>query len=66
VLRLLVLTGLGAAPTWAFVTVGLALTVLPAVASWYLVEQPALRHRHSALPDRMARTVTGRGARDRR
>jgi peptidoglycan/LPS O-acetylase OafA/YrhL len=52
--QLLVLTALGSAPVAVFVTVSIALAVLPAAASWYLVERPAMRHRDSPLPDRLA------------
>ncbi|OZM81464.1 acyltransferase [Pseudonocardia sp. MH-G8] len=52
--QVLVLTALGDAPTGVFVPVTIALTVLPAAASWYLVERPALRHKNSSLPDRIA------------
>jgi peptidoglycan/LPS O-acetylase OafA/YrhL len=63
VLQLLVLTDLRAAPTPVFVAVGLAVTVLPAIASWYLVEKPALRHKHHTLPDQAADAITGLGRR---
>jgi peptidoglycan/LPS O-acetylase OafA/YrhL len=56
--QLLMLTALAAAPTAVFVPVSIALTVLPAAASWYLVEKPALRHKHSAVPDRIFERVT--------
>jgi peptidoglycan/LPS O-acetylase OafA/YrhL len=52
--QILMLTALSAAPTAVFVPVSIALAVLPAAASWYLVEQPALRHKDSPLPDRLA------------
>ncbi|WP_219412572.1 acyltransferase family protein [Pseudonocardia nigra] len=60
VLQLLVLTGLAGVPTPVFVVTGLALTLLPAVASWYLVEKPALGHKHSPVPDRIAAALTRR------
>ena len=57
--QILMLTALAAAPTAVFVPVSIALAVLPAAASWYLVERPALRHKDSPLPDRLAeRLVT--------
>ena len=40
--QILMLTALAAAPTAVFVPVSIALAVLPAAASWYLVERPAL------------------------
>lgn len=52
--QLLVLTGLGTLPTAAFVPIGLAVVLLPAAVSWYLIEKPALRHKNSAFPDRVA------------
>ena len=52
--QILVLTALGSAPAVVFVPVSIALALLPAAASWYLVERPALRHRDSPLPDRLA------------
>jgi peptidoglycan/LPS O-acetylase OafA/YrhL len=57
-LQLAGLTPLRGLPTAAFIAVVLAIAVVPAAASWYLVEKPALRHKHSPLPDRMARRVT--------
>ena len=57
--QILMLTALAAAPTAVFVPVSIALAVLPAAASWYLVERPALHHKDSPLPDRLAeRLVT--------
>ena len=57
--QILVLTALGSAPAAVFVPVSIALALLPAAASWYLVERPALRHKDSPLPDRLAeRLVT--------
>ena len=55
--QILVLTALGSAPTAVFVPVSIALAVLPAAASWYLVEKPALRHKHSTVPDRVLERV---------
>jgi peptidoglycan/LPS O-acetylase OafA/YrhL len=52
--QILVLTALGTAPAAVFVPVSVALALLPAAASWYLVERPALRHKDSPLPDRLA------------
>jgi peptidoglycan/LPS O-acetylase OafA/YrhL len=46
---------LGSLPTWAFVPVGLVLTVVgPAALSWWLVEKRALAAKDSAFPDRLA------------
>jgi peptidoglycan/LPS O-acetylase OafA/YrhL len=59
-LQLLVLTGLAGTPTAVFVTIGLAVTALPALASWYLVERPALGRKHSPLPDRAASSIRPR------
>jgi peptidoglycan/LPS O-acetylase OafA/YrhL len=57
--QILVLTALGTAPVAVFVPVSIALALLPAAASWYLIERPALRHKDSPLPDRLAeRLVT--------
>jgi peptidoglycan/LPS O-acetylase OafA/YrhL len=55
--QILVLTALGTAPAVVFVPVSIALALLPAAASWYLVERPALRHKNSSLPDRFARRL---------
>jgi peptidoglycan/LPS O-acetylase OafA/YrhL len=52
--QILVLTALGSASAVVFVPVSIALALLPAAASWYLVERPALRHKDSPLPDRLA------------
>jgi peptidoglycan/LPS O-acetylase OafA/YrhL len=51
--QILVLTALGSASAVVSVPVSIALA-LPAAASWYLVERPALRHKDSPLPDRLA------------
>lgn len=56
--QILVLTALAALPTAVFVPVSIALAVLPAAASWYLVERPALRRKHSELPERVAQRLT--------
>lgn len=60
VLQLLMLTGLGAAATPLFVPAGLTVVTLIAVLSWYLIEKPALGHKHSRLPDRIAAAATPR------
>lgn len=52
--QLLGLTALAAAPTALFVPAGLALVIVPAAVSWYLIEQPALRRKHGPTPDRIA------------
>jgi peptidoglycan/LPS O-acetylase OafA/YrhL len=56
-LQLAVLTPLARLATPAFIAVVLAIVVLPAAASWYLVEKPAMSHKHSPLPDRLARRL---------
>jgi peptidoglycan/LPS O-acetylase OafA/YrhL len=57
--QILVLTALGTTPAAVFVPVSIALALLPAAASWYLVERPALRRKDSPLPERIAeRLVT--------
>lgn len=56
--QILVLTALGTAPAAVFVPVSIALALLPAAASWYLVERPALRHKDSPIPDRLAQRLT--------
>jgi peptidoglycan/LPS O-acetylase OafA/YrhL len=56
--QLLMLTALAAAPAAVYVPVSVALALLPAAASWYLVERPALRRKDSPLPDRLARLAT--------
>lgn len=61
VLQLLVLTGLGGAATPLFVTVGLAIVTLVAALSWFGIEKPALRRKHSLFPERIAATVAPRG-----
>ena len=52
--QLLVLTALHDVPIAVFVAASIVLALLPAAASWYLVERPLLRHKDSALPDRLA------------
>ena len=52
--QLLGVTALGELPTPVFLPAALAITLLPAAASWYLVEKPALRRKHSDVPDRIA------------
>lgn len=63
--QVLGLTGLAALDTGRFVLLGLALVLGPAALSWYLVEWPALRHKHSTLPDRAVAAVARRLARIR-
>lgn len=48
VLALAGLTGAAALPTPAFVTVGIAAALVPAALSWFLVERPALSHKHAS------------------
>jgi peptidoglycan/LPS O-acetylase OafA/YrhL len=55
---LVVALGAGTLPTPVFVVVGLAVSLGPAVLSWYLVEKPALSRKHSPAPDRIAAWVT--------
>jgi peptidoglycan/LPS O-acetylase OafA/YrhL len=52
--QILGLTGLAAAPTELFVPIGLALVILPAALSWYLIEKPALSRKNSPTPDKVA------------
>lgn len=59
VLQLLVVTGASALPTAAFVVLGVAATVLPAMLSWLLIERPALTHKNSRVPERIAGSVLG-------
>lgn len=64
--QLLVLTGIGTLPTAAFVPAGLALVLIPAALSWYLIEKPALGRKHSPFPDRavdLVRAATRRALR---
>ena len=53
-MQLLVLTGLGTVAAPLFLVVGLGVTTMVALSSWLLVERPALSHKHSAVPDRVA------------
>jgi peptidoglycan/LPS O-acetylase OafA/YrhL len=62
-LQVVALTALGDLPTAVFLPAGLAITLLPAALSWYLVEKPALSRKHSALPDRVAHRLTAAVAR---
>jgi peptidoglycan/LPS O-acetylase OafA/YrhL len=59
--QLLGLTGLAAAPTALFVPAGLVLVTLPAAASWYLIEKPALARKHSPTPDRIVAALARAG-----
>jgi hypothetical protein len=43
-----------------FVVSGLAIVASVAVLSWLLIEQPALGHKHSPLPDRIATMLSRR------
>jgi peptidoglycan/LPS O-acetylase OafA/YrhL len=54
VLQLLVVTALRNLPSGVFVPVGLAMVLGLAALSWYLVEKPALAHKNSTIPDRIA------------
>ncbi|MBW0105478.1 acyltransferase [Pseudonocardia sp. KRD291] len=65
ILQLLVLTGLGTTATPVFVVSGLAIVASVAVLSWFLIEKPALGHKHSPLPDRIATTLSRRRRRPR-
>lgn len=46
--QLLMLTSVAALPTAAFIAVSSVAVLLPAAASWYLVEKRALRHKNFA------------------
>lgn len=59
-LQLLMLTGLASTPTPVFVLVGLTVVVPVAALSWFLIERPALGHKHSQCPDRIAAWVSRR------
>ncbi|MDN5763421.1 MAG: acyltransferase [Microlunatus sp.] len=48
--QLMVLTAAFALPTWAFVVASLALSTLPALASWNLIERPALAQKNWTPP----------------
>jgi peptidoglycan/LPS O-acetylase OafA/YrhL len=52
--QLLGLTGLAAAPTELFVPIDLAIVIVPAALSWYLIEKPALSRKNSPTPDKVA------------
>jgi peptidoglycan/LPS O-acetylase OafA/YrhL len=54
VIQLLTLTSLVWLPDWAFVPIAIFAVVPVAVVSWFLVEKPALAHKHSPFPDRVA------------
>lgn len=67
VFALLNVSALGSLPTWAFVPVGLVLTVVgPAALSWWLVEKRALAAKDSVVPDRIAGVVAPGRTRGRR
>lgn len=50
--QILGLTSLATLPTAGFVPIGLAIVLIPAALSWYLIEKPALGRKHSTFPDR--------------
>lgn len=58
--QLLVLTGLAALPVAGFVVVGIAVSLVPALLSWFLVEKPALARKRSSFPDRVAAALRRR------
>lgn len=58
--QLLVLTELASLPTGGFVVVGIAVTLIPAAMSWFLVEKPALSRKRSPVPDRIASALQRR------
>ena len=64
VLQLLAVTGLVALPVPVFVLLGAVLTLAVALASWRLVEHPALRQKNRSLP-RPRRPAPQRAAPDR-
>jgi peptidoglycan/LPS O-acetylase OafA/YrhL len=55
--QLLGLTGLAALPPALFVPIGLAVVVVPAALSWYLVEKPALVRKNSVVPDEVSTAI---------
>ena len=59
--QLLVLTAAYALPTWAFVALSLAISVPVALASWHLVEHPALRRKDWTPPWARSRRARGKG-----
>lgn len=60
VLQLLAVAGVATASPALFVLASVPLVGALAVASWFVVERPALARRHSALPDRVAARVRRR------
>ncbi|MCW0212543.1 MAG: acyltransferase [Pseudonocardia sp.] len=56
-LQLMTVAGAAKLSTTMFVPLGIAVATVPAVLSWFLVEQPALSHKHSSVPDRVADRV---------
>jgi len=60
--QLMVLTAAFALPTWAFVAVSLAVTVPVALASWHVVEHPALRRKDWTPPGTRRRDRVDRDA----
>jgi peptidoglycan/LPS O-acetylase OafA/YrhL len=58
VIQLLALTSLHWLPDWSFAPVAIFATVPVALASWFLVEKPALARKHSPFPDRVATLLT--------
>ncbi|MBW0102086.1 acyltransferase [Pseudonocardia sp. KRD291] len=64
-MQLLVLTGVGTVAVPSFLLIGLGITAAMALLSWLLVERPALRRKHSTIPDRVAEATRGGRSRSR-
>ncbi|MDN5914286.1 MAG: acyltransferase [Pseudonocardia sp.] len=60
-MQLLVLTGVGTTAVPLFLLIGLGTTTTAALQSWFLIERPSLRRKHSAFPDRVAAAVARAG-----
>ncbi|OJY51606.1 acyltransferase [Pseudonocardia sp. 73-21] len=58
VIQLLALTSLRWLPDWSFAPVAIFATLPVAIASWFLVEKPALTRKHSPFPDQVAAWLT--------
>jgi peptidoglycan/LPS O-acetylase OafA/YrhL len=57
VLQVLMLTAASRLPTPLFVVLGVLVTLLPATASWFLVEKPALARKNGLLIETVVRTL---------
>lgn len=60
-MQLLALTGIGTLAPPLFLLLGLSITAAMALVSWFLVERPALRRKHSMLPVRVAEAMRRAG-----